>query len=477
MRFAALRSAASLRPTVAVAGAGLRFSSDIVGELKQTLLKKKADLDPKIKLLKEKFGEEKLSDATVDKAYGGMRDIIGLVYEPSLLDKDEGIRFRGLSIPECQKVLPRAAGGTQMLPEAMFWLLLTGDVPTAAQSTALNAELQKRADPEAIATAKKALDALPTTMHPMTQYSIGVLALQHYSKFASAYASGKANKSNYWELALEDSLDCVARSPTVAAMVFRRLTTGKSDVAAALDPSLDWGANFANQMGKTDKAFWDCMRLYLSIHVDHEGGNVSAHTTTLVASALSDPYLSFSAGLNGLAGPLHGLANQEVLTYIFEMRAKCQASGVDMNNKAELVKALTTFTWDLLNAKRVVPGYGHAVLRKTDPRYTCQREFALANFPDDQLFKLVDTIYEIMPDILTKHGKTKNPFPNVDAHSGVLLQHFGLTQQEYYTVLFGVSRQLGVLSGVVWDRLRGLPIERPKSVTTEWLLKKFKVHQ
>lgn len=457
----------------------LRFTraarSDIVAELKGTLVKKRDALLPKIKLLKEKHGNANLSDATVEKAYGGMRGITGLVYEPSLLDPVEGIRFRGLSIPECQKVLPKAAGGQEPLPEAMFWLLLTGDVPTEAQTKALNAELQKRADPEVIGVAKKALDALPLKAHPMTQFSSGVLALQTDSKFASSYAKGEANKNNYWELALEDSLNLVARSPSVAAMVFRRITTGKSDLASPLRTDLDWAANYANQMGLNNEEFWECMRLYLSIHVDHEGGNVSAHTTTLVGSALSDPYLAFSAGLNGLAGPLHGLANQEVLTYLFEMREKCKANNIDVHNEAALKEALTKYTWELLNSKRVVPGYGHAVLRKTDPRYTCQREFCARHFPNDELFKLVDTIYSIMPGILNEHGKTKNPYPNVDAHSGVLLQHYGLTQQDYYTVMFGVSRQLGVLAGLVWDRLEGRAIERPKSVTTESLLKKFNI--
>jgi len=145
-----------------------------------------------------------------------------------------------------------------------------------------------------------------------------------------------------------------------------------------------------------------------------------------------------------------------------------------MTSTAALKKAITQYTWDdVLNKKRVVPGYGHAVLRKTDPRYTCQREFAARNFPEDPLFKLVDAVYEVMPGILTEHGKTKNPYPNVDAHSGVLLQHYGLTQQDYYTVLFGVSRQIGVLAGLCWDRLQGKPIERPKSETVASLLKKF----
>lgn len=466
---------ASRRGMVTGAVASVRAASSVVDELKgQILAKHQADA-PRIAKLKKDFANEKLSDATVDACYGGMRGITGLVYEPSLLDAQEGIRFRGLSIPECQEKLPKAAGGTEPLPEAMFWLLLTGNVPTAAQAAALNAELQARADPDVINVARKALEGLPATAHPMTQFSSGILALQTASKFSAAYAAGKATKNNYWELALEDSLDCVARSPQVAAMIYRRLVSGKTDLAAPLNKDLDWAANFTNQLGFTDKKFWDCMRLYLTIHVDHEGGNVSAHTTTLVGSALSDPYLSFSAGLNGLAGPLHGLANQEVLTYLFEMRKKCKEAGVDMTSRAALSEALEKFTWDLLNSKRVVPGYGHAVLRKTDPRYTCQRDFASRNFPNDELFLLVDTVYSIMPGILTKHGKTKNPFPNVDAHSGVLLQHYGLTQQDYYTVLFGVSRQIGVLSGLIWDRLQGRPIERPKSVTSEWLFKKFNV--
>lgn len=470
MRFATRSSA--LRTTTILTAS--RSISAIHQELKDTLQKKFAAQSPILEKLKNAHDESQLSTATVGKAYGGMRDIIGLVYEPSLLDKEEGIRFRGLTIPECQKELPKAPGGTEPLPEAMFWLLLTGNVPTAAQANALNKELQSRADPTAIAVAQKCLDSLPKNLHAMTKFSIGTMALQGHSKFAAAYASGKANKKNYWEYALDDSLDCIARTPSVAAMIYRQITTGTSKIPD-INPSLDWTGNFANQLGFNDAAFTDMLRLYLSIHVDHEGGNVSAHTTTLVGSALSDPYLSFAAGLNGLAGPLHGLANQEVLVFLFEMREKCKAAGVNMQDTAALAAALDKFTWELLNSKRVVPGYGHAVLRKTDPRYTCQREFCLRHFPKDELFLLVDTIYAIMPGILTKHGKTKNPYPNVDAHSGVLLQHFGMTEQSFYTVLFGVSRQLGVLSGLVWDRLQGRPIERPKSVTTEWLAEKFKI--
>ena len=147
---------------------------------------------------------------------------------------------------------------------------------------------------------------------------------------------------------------------------------------------------------------------------DHEGGNVSAHTCHLVGSALSDPYLSFSAAMGGLAGPLHGLANQEVLVWLTKFK---QAGLADNYTEQQLKEAV----WETLKTG-VVPGYGHAVLRKTDPRYTCQREFALKHLPNDPMFKLVSDLYKVVPDILLEQGKAKNPWPNVDAHSGVLLQ-------------------------------------------------------
>ena len=189
------------------------------------------------------------------------------------------------------------------------------------------------------------------------------------------------------------------------------------------------------------------MRLYLTIHADHEGGNVSAHATHLVGSALSDPYLSFTAGMTGLAGPLHGLANQEVLNWMLAMQAEVGANPTD----ADIEKYL----WDTLKSGRVVPGFGHAVLRKTDPRYTAQREYALKHLPNDELFGLVSQMYEIAPRVLTEQGKVANPWPNVDAHSGCLLVHYGLTEQSYYTVMFGVSRALGVMSQLVWSRALG----------------------
>jgi len=336
-------------------------------------------------------------------------------------------------------------------------LLLTGEIPTLPQVQALSKEWNTRAGlPKHV---EKVIDSFPAHMHPMSQFSAGVLALQTESVFAAKYAAGM-RKNEYWEAAYEDSMNLIANASLIAARIYRNVYHDGKHIAH--NPSLDYSANYANMLGFGGNiAFEDLMRLYLVIHSDHEGGNVSAHTTHLVGSALSDPYLSFAAGLNGLAGPLHGLANQEVLKFLQDMVG-------ELGNKDITNAELTAHCKKILASGRVIPGYGHAVLRKTDPRFTSQKEFALKHGLDSRLVKLVHQLYEVVPPILLDLGKVKNPWPNVDAHSGCLLVHYGLTQENYYTVMFGVSRALGVLSSLVWDRALGLPLERPKSYTTEW---------
>jgi citrate synthase len=412
-----------------------------------------------LKDLKTKYGNTSLGEVTVDQCIGGGRGVKMMLWETSLLDAEEGIRFRGYTIPELQEKLPSYPGGEEPLPEGLLWLLLTGEIPTAEQVSSLTAELHSRAKlPDHV---ESMIRGFPKGMHPMTQLSSAVLALQTDSQFQKAYSEG-ISKKDYWDPCYEDILNVIARLPEVCALIYR--CTYKDGVVASYDSSLDYSANFCRMLGYDDPAFDELMRLYITIHSDHEGGNASAHTAHLVGSTLADPYLSLSGGLNSLAGPLHGLANQEVLGWIQDLQAKFSAEGKDVN-----ADTITEFAWDTLNSGQVIPGYGHAVLRKTDPRYSCQREFALKHLPEDELFKIVSTIYEVMPGVLTEHGKTKNPYPNVDSHSGVLLYHYDFVEKDYYTVLFGISRAFGCLSQLFWDRALGLPLERPKSVTPEWI--------
>jgi len=454
-RVALSRPIRATRQTRSIGG----FANDHSG-----LKAKMAEVIPKhnetVKKVRAEHGKKIICKVEVDQAYTGMRDIKSLITETSLLDSLEGIRFRGYTIPECQKLLPTTPGANEPTPESLFWLLMTGEIPTQAQMTALTEEWNQRAGlPKHV---EHIIDAFPKHMHPMSQFSAAVLALQTESIFAKKYAEGM-NKKHYWDATYEDAMNLIANIHIIAARIYRNLYSPDSP-HVAIDKKLDYSANYANMLGFKDHSFHDLMRLYLVIHSDHEGGNVSAHATHLVGSALSDPYLAFSAGLNGLAGPLHGLANQEVLKFLKDLSH--ELGGADVTN-AQLAQKCK----DLLASGRVVPGYGHAVLRKTDPRFTCQQEFAIKHIPIKGLVKLVHQLYEVVPQVLLDAGKAKNPWPNVDAHSGVLLVHYGLTEENYYTVMFGVSRALGVLASTVWDRAMGLPLERPKSVTTDWVIK------
>jgi citrate synthase len=426
-----------------------------MGILKERFREKSLAAAAELKELLKEHGTKKVGEVQLAQIYQGMRGITGLVTETSLLDSQEGIRFRGYSIPELRKKLPKIKGGSEPLPEGLFYLMLIGEMPTDEDVAHITAVWQRRSHvPNHVFDT---IDALPISAHPMTMFVTGVMALQTESNFAKAYAKG-LNKKDYWEPVFDDAMDLLARLPRIAAYVYRRKYKNNEHI----NPNglLDWAGNFAHMLGYEDEKFKKLMRLYMTIHADHEGGNVSAHTTHLVGSALSDPYLSYAAGMNGLAGPLHGLANQEVIKWIFEMQEQ-------LGTTEPTKEQIAAYVEKTLSEGKVVPGYGHAVLRKTDPRFLAQMEFGKEHMPDDPLVNTVWKIYEVVPPILQSLGKVKNPWPNVDAHSGALLVHFGMKEYEFYTVLFAVSRGLGVLASLCWDRALGLPIERPKSVTTE----------
>jgi citrate synthase len=410
-----------------------------------------------VKTLLKEHGDKVLDNVTISQAYGGMRDIMSMVTETSLLDPIDGIRFRGYSIPELHEKLPKADGGSEPLPEGIFYLMLTGELPTPEIVKHLSTVFAKRSVvPKHVFDV---LDSLPIATHPMTQFTTAIMAMQTESLFAKAYRKGMSKK-DYWDYTFEDSMNLIARLPRVAAYIYRR--TYKGGIHIEPDHYLDWGANFSHMLGFEQKEFQYLMHLYLTIHADHEGGNLSAHTVHCVGSGLADPYLSFAAGMNALAGPLHGLANQEVIRWIQNMQEEL---GGGVPSKQQIVDYVNK----TMAEGKVVPGYGHAVLRRTDPRFTAQMEFAKKYMPHDELVNIVWALYEVVPEILGSKGKIKNPWPNVDAHSGALLVHYGLVENDFYTVLFGVSRALGVLAQLCWSRALSLPLERPKSVTTEWM--------
>jgi citrate synthase len=405
-----------------------------------------------ISSLLKQHGEKVISEVTINQAVGGMRGVKGMLCDTSVVEADTGLVIRNIPIGKL----------ADKLPEEIFFLLLTGELPDPATFADLQADLRSRAQvPEYVWAA---LRALPADSHPMTMYSTAILVMERESVFRRKY--DHMRKEEYWEAALEDSLQLVAKLPAVAAGIYR-IHYGKGNLLPS-KPKLDWGGDFAQMLGLPDPTgeFANLMRLYLTLHSDHEGGNVSAFSCHTVGSALSDPYYAVSAGMNGLAGPLHGLANQECLGFVLEMIEKFKGVPSD--------EQLRQYAWDRLKSGHVIPGYGHAVLRITDPRFTAFHEFGARVCAGDNMFKMVDAIFRIVPGVLKEQGKAKDPWPNVDAISGALLYHYGLTEFDFYTVLFGVSRALGMCAQLVINRALGIPITRPKSVSTEWLKSKAK---
>lgn len=418
----------------------------------------------RLKRLIKDYGHIKVAEINISQILGGIRDVKALVTDISCVDPNEGIRLRGYTIHELLELLPKRSGDTMPLVGGAYYLLLVGQIPTLAQAMEVEEEWKRRQTVPL--HVYDVIRSMPKSSNPMTLFSMGILALQGESHFARRFDEG-LKKEDYWEPTLEDSLDLTAKIPSVAAFIYNYKFRDGQIIQP--DPNLDWAGSFGQMIGITDENYFELMRLYFLIHSDHESGNVSAHTTYLVSSTLSDIYFATSAGMNGLAGPLHGRANQEAMEWLLDVYQKYQ--GVPTREQ------LVAYTWETLNSGKVIPGYGHAVLRKTDPRFTVQLEFGEKYFPDDELFRLAKLVYEVVPQVLMEQGKAKDPWPNVDAISGAIQHHYGVKDGDgngpggFYTVLFGISRLLGVTANAVWSRALGAPIERPKSVTTRMLEK------
>lgn len=423
--------------------------------LKQKLQEKIQLEKPRTEKLVKEFGNVKVDEVNIGQIIGGMRDIKSLVTDISYLDPHEGIRFRGLTIPEVFEKLPKVPGNEMPSVEGFFYFLLTGDMPTEKEVEEVSEEFNSRKKiPDYVFNILK---SMPADSHPMTMFSAAILSMNKDSIFVKKYHEG-VKKNVYWEYYYEDAMNLLAKLPEIAAFIYRLKYRNGNIIPP--DPKLDFGGNFAHMMGIA-KPYDEVARMYFILHSDHESGNVSAHTGHLVASALSDMYYAISAMLNGLAGPLHGLANEEVLRWLHGVMDS-------MGGKVPTEQEMKNFVYETLKTG-VIPGFGHAVLRKTDPRYMAQREFCLKHLPDDTLFKYVDLLFKVVPPILLEQGKAKNPWPNVDAQSGVIQWYYGVKEYEFYTVLFGIGRALGVCSNIIWARALGYPIERPKSLTTKML--------
>ena len=416
--------------------------------LKNELNKQIPVLQNDIKKLIAEKGKQRISEVTVAQAYSGLRGIKAFVCDTSSVSAEKGLIIRGIPLLEM----------THISPEEVFYLLLTGKIPNNTELKGLQEEFSNHLEvPDYV---WNVLKSMPEDAHPMTMFNTGILTMQGESVFYKRYSKGMP-KAEFWEAVLDDGIRLLAKLPSLAAGIYRMRFKKGPRIKA--DPSKDWSGNFVEMVGLPDESgdLHKLMKLYFMLHCDHEGGNVSAFASHTVASALSDPYYAVSAGLNGLAGPLHGLANQECLRFVLSIR--------DEFNGLPNSDQLKEYCWNRLNNGQVIPGYGHAVLRCPDPRFSAFVKFGQNHIKNDDVFGIVDLLFKVVPDVLQKHGKAKNPWPNVDAASGALLYHYGLKEFNFYTVLFSISRSMGMISQMVWERALGIPITRPKSVTTDWI--------
>jgi citrate synthase len=405
----------------------------------------------RIQNLLKNYGKEIISDISVEQMLGGLRGVKSLLCDTSEVVMDQGLIIRGYPIRDL----------ANRFPEEVFWLLLTGELPSSQELEDLQSELRKRSKvPQYLWSALKTC-LVKDEPHPMTMLISCIAILERESKFHYHYTLGM-KREEYWEYALEDSLDIIAMLPSLAAGIYRL----RFDKGHLINSSheLDWAGNLAHMMGieENEKEFADLMRLFMVLHIDHDGGNVSANACHVIGSTLSDPYYAVMGGLAGLAGPLHGFTNQEGIRFVLDVLETFK----DVPTDEELKK----YVMDTLTTGRVIPGYGHPVLRVTDPRFTAFYEYGKKVMPDEKPFRVVEKLFKIVPPLLKELGKVKNPWPNIDASSGVLLYHYGIEELDYYTLLFGVSRTLGLCAQLILDRGMGFPITRPKSVTTDWLV-------
>jgi citrate synthase len=400
-------------------------------------------------LLKNHFNTE-VSQVNVQQLLRGLRGVRTMLCNTSHVDPQKGLFIRDYPLLDL----------VDKLPEEVFFLLCTGELPTRKSLVSLQNDFGERLSvPDYV---WKMVRQMPEDSHPMAILSICVLAMQKEAEFWKRYLDGMP-REKYWIATLEDSLNIIAKLPVISAGIYR-IKFLKKDVIEP-NPALDMATNFVHMLGihQGDQNFINFIRRFMIVHSDHEGGYVAVHSSRLVNSALSDLYYSISSGINGLAGPIHGLANQEMVKYVLKI--------LDSYNGIPDDEELKKYVWNDLKRGKIIPGFGHAVLREQDPRFLALYELGKKTNPNEIVFQLVEKLVQFVPSILVEHGKVSNPNPNIDAISGALLYHFGMKEFDFYAVMFAMSHVLGICAQLIYNQAIFHPLIRPRSVTLDWLKK------
>jgi citrate synthase len=376
-----------------------------------------------------------LFEITTDHLETGLRGYPVGYCTTSSVDPMKGLFYLGIPVPEL----------VQWKPEEVIYLLYTGKKGSSKEIQDFSNELHQRSkcSPEVI----KHIQALPRQGHPMALFCCAILICGMFE-----------GKNDY----KEDCLNLIAKIPEVAAAVINHHAGWGSNKTS--NPHLGYMENFVNMLNVPNvkkEELEETFRLFNILHYDHGGGNLSTFVGKAVASSLEDLYGSISSAMCALAGPRHGRANQECLEFVKETLNK-----LGDNPKPSDVEL---YIRNLLKNNELVFGFGHAVLRVEDPRATVLYEVAEKKYKELPLVKIAKLLRSEGPKVLGENPKISDPYPNVDAISGILLTAAGFPYPEYYTVLFGVSRAVGIAIQIVYERCearggKGTPIVRPKYI-------------
>ena len=364
----------------------------------------------------------------------GLRGVPVGTCRTSFVTPTEGVHYCGYPIAEL----------AHFSPEDIVFLLFNKELPTPEQSAAFKAELSARGRvPDSVAAV---FHTLPRNGHPMDWLSIGIHTL------------GMMETTGDWK---EDALNLIARMPRMMGLMFR-IREGRGENIPDDDLELNMVQRFVRTLemdGVDDELMEKILATYLVLHMDHGGGNLSTFTGKAIASGHATVYASIAGAMNALSGPLHGRANQSCLEFVLRI-------GTSDPDKVE------AFVRGELAAKRPVFGFGHAVLRAEDPRATVQFALGERLCPDDENFKIIRTLREVAPRVLSENKKISNPNANVDIASGALLHHVGFKDPTYYTTFFGWARVAGIGAQIIDERTvmrsgKGTPIYRPKYIAEQ----------
>ena len=375
-----------------------------------------------------------LFEITEEQLETGLRGVPVGYCSTSTVDPQKGLHYSG--IPVSQMV--------HWSPEQVLYLLTNGREGSKAEVEGYYHQLVERQGLSP--RLHEAILRLPRDLHPMNLLSMALLLASSYE------ATGN------WQ---EDALRLIAKIPAIGALVIRHHAGWQAPLHSSATGYME---QFIELLGcpTGDRAMLTrVLRLFNILHYDHGGGNLSTFIGKAVASGLADLYQSLSAAMCALAGPRHGKANQDALQFVEELLASVGPQPRDEQLQAALQEHIA--------GGGLLYGFGHAVLRVEDPRATTLYGVAEELFPGSPLVQLALRLRRAGSVVLQQQSKVSNPYPNVDAISGVLLSAAGFHYPEYFTVLFGIARVVGIAIQIVDERCyarqgKGTPIVRPKYI-------------